>query len=398
VLLVFAVVGFTQGWAGAAITHTLPFIQQDFDLSEARVFDLMATVRAVALIALLLSWWSDHSGRRRPLLASFVILTAANLATAVYPSLAAYTAFQSVARIGTIGIAAIAIVALSEEIGGAVRGYGIAVYTLTGSLGTGFGLLVRPLAGFADDGWRLLFLLSGVPLLLLPLLIARLRETPVFRRPQRRPPLVAVMRSGFAHLFWPMAALSFAISAYSSPAANLALVRLENGLEWSTAAASLLLIGTSAPGVTLGLLIGGRMADTIGRRPTEAGAIVLGVAGGIAFYFAEGWLMGTGIFLSVFGASAFAPAFGSHRSELFPTEIRSTAGAWLVNASILGGLAGFAAGRFVVDAWGLAITIAALGGFLLLVALVILRLPETRGLTLYPPGEEPPDPTGAIPA
>jgi MFS family permease len=397
ILALFGVIGVTQGWAGAAITHTLPFVQESFELSDARVFDLMATVRAVAIVALGLAWWSDRAGRRRPLLVAFALLTLGNLATALVPGLAAYTALQSVARIGTIAIASLAVVVLAEEIGGAVRGYAIAVYTLLGSMGTGVGLVLRPLAGSGDDGWRLLFLLSAVPFVALPLIARRLGESRLFLRPERRPPLASVLRRGYADRFWPMAVLSFALSAFSSPAANLALVRLENELAWSTGAASLLLVATSAPGVTFGLLLGGRLADVVGRRPTEAGAILVGVGGGILFYFTEGIPMGIGIFLSTFGASAFAPAFASHRSELFPTEIRSTASAWLVNASILGGLAGFAAGRFVVDAWGLAITITALGGFLLCASTAIIRLPETRGVRLSPPGGEPTDPIASNP-
>lgn len=397
VLALFAIIAFTQGWAGAAITHTLPFVQSDFDLNDAQVFDLMAAVRAVALVALGLSWWSDHTGRRRPLLVAFFLLTAGNLATALLPSLFAFTILQSIARIGTIGVAGLAIVVLAEEIRGAVRGYAIAVYTLVGAMGTGFGLLVRPLADSNADGWRLLFALSGIPLIAFPLLVRRLKESPIFRARPRHPPLAAVMRRGYGTVFWPMAALSFALSAFSSPAANLALVRLQNDLGWSTGSASLLLAATSAPGVTLGLLLGGRAADVLGRRPTEAASIFIGVGGGITFYFAGGWMMGVGIFLSTLGAFAFAPAFASHRSELFPTEVRATAGAWLINAGIIGGLAGFAAGRFVVDAWGLGATIATLGGFLLLVSTVILKLPETKGKTLHPPATETDDPTDAMP-
>lgn len=388
VLTLFGVIGIAQGWAGAAITHTLPFVQQEFDLSDARVFDLMAVVRAVALLALLLSWWSDRSGRRRPLLIAFFILTASNLVTALTPGLAAFTVSQSIARIGTIAIAALAIVVLAEEVGSAIRGYAIAIYTLLGSLGTGIGLLLRPLADSSVDAWRLLFALSALPLLALPLIARRLGESRAFERPPERPRLGAVLDRVYAGRFWRMALLSFALSAFSSPVANLALIRLENGLEWSTASASLMLVFTSTPGVTLGLLIGGRMADLVGRRPTEAVSIVVGVVGGVLFYSTAGWPMGIGIFLSVLGASAFAPAFASHRSELFPTAIRSTASAWLVNAAIIGGLAGFAAGRFVVDAWGLSATIGVLGAFLLVSATTIIGLPETRGLNLH--GEDEP--------
>lgn len=396
-LAVFAVLAFTQGWSGAVITHVLPFVQKDFGLSDAQVFDLMAIVRAVALLALALSWWGDRHGRRRPLLASFLLLVVANLVTVSAPGAAGFTALQSMARIGTIGLGALAIVVLSEEVAPAVRGYALGLYALFGALGTGFGLFLRPLGDSGDD-WRILFAISAVPLLAFPVVVKRIGESRAYRKPVVLPPLGAVLRRGLAARFWPMAGLSFAVSLFTSPTANLALVRLENDLGWSAGSASLLLAVASAPGVGLGLLAGGRIADIVGRKPTEVVAIFVGVSGGVAFYFLEaGLLMGTAIFVSTLGAFAFGPAFASHRSELFPTDVRATAGSWIINASILGGLVGFAAGRFVVDAWGIPTTIAALGGVLVASSTLIALLPETKGWELNGDGRDPTPPIGAMP-
>jgi putative MFS transporter len=390
---VFALLAFTQGWSGAAITHVLPFVQEDFGLDDAAIFDLMAVVRAVALLALVLSWWGDRHGRRRPLLASFLLLVGANLLTVAAPGAVGFTAIQAVARIGTIGLGALAVVVLSEEVAPRVRSYALGIYALVGALGTGFGLLVRPLGEGGDD-WRLLFALSAVPLLAFPFAVRAIGESRAYSKPTAHPPLGAVLRPGLAARFWPMAGLSFAVSLFTSPAANLALVRLENDLGWSAAAASLLLAGASGPGVAIGLLAGGRVADTLGRRPTEVVAILVGVAGGVAFYFLEtGWLVGAAIFVSTLGAFGFGPAFAAHRSELFPTEVRATAGSWIINASIVGGLAGFAAGRFVVDAWGTPATMAVLGGVLVAATGLVWLLPETKG-----DETDPWPPIGAMPA
>jgi len=100
-------------------------------------------------------------------------------------------------------------------------------------------------------------------------------------------------------------------------------------------------------------------------------------------------MMAAGVGVSNLGAFAFAPAFAAHRAELFPTGIRATAVAWIVNASILGGIAGFAAGRFVVDAWGISGTVAALGVLVLAATALIAPLPETRGLILEVSGTDP---------
>jgi putative MFS transporter len=132
-------------------------------------------------------------------------------------------------------------------------------------------------------------------------------------------------------------------------------------------------------------MIGGRLADSIGRRPTEVLALAVGVGGGYIFYLVDGgWLMAAGVAASNLGAFAFAPAFAAHRAELFPTALRATAVAWIVNASILGGIFGFAAGRFVVDAWGISLTVVALGAVVLLATLLVLPLPETRGRVIEP--------------
>jgi len=383
ILALFAVVAFTQGWTGTVITHALPFVREAFDLDDGDIFGLLSIVRAVALIGLLFSWWGDHRGRRTPLLVAFFMLGLFNLLTAFSPNFAAYIWLQAAARVGGAALAALSIVMIAEELNPAVRSYGLAIAALFASLGTGFGLLMRLLGETSPDGWRLLFGLSAIPMLALPLLAIRLRESRAFKQRDTRPPLREVFRAGMARYFWPMALLSMAVSAFTSPAANLALVRMESDLDWSAGAASLLLALTSAPGVTLGLLAGGRMADLIGRRPTEVISAFVGVGGGIVFYFSTTpWLMGVGIFVSMVGAFAFTPAFGAHRAELFPTRIRATAGAWLVNASITGGLLGFVAGRFVVDAWGIPLTIAFLGGILLLSTALVTLVPETRGIDL----------------
>lgn len=383
ILALMAIIAFAQGWTGTVITHALPFVRETFDLSDARIFDLLAVVRAVALLALLLSWWGDREGRRRPIILALLILGGANLATAFAPNTASFTALQSVARLGSSAAGALAVVLLAEEVNPLVRGYALGIYALVVSMGTGFGLLIRQIGEMSDQAWRLLFGLSAIPLVTVPILILKLRESRAFARSEERLPLAAALKGGHARYFWPMAVVSLALTAFTGPAANLALVRLENELGWSAFTASMMLAGTSAPAVTLGMLGGGRAADLVGRKPTEYVSLFIGVAGGLAFYFSEnGWVMSIGIFFSMLGAAAFGPAFTSHRAELFPTDVRATAGAWLTNAAIFGSLTGFTAGRFVVDAWGVPATMAALGAALLASASLISLLPETRGAVL----------------
>ena len=59
--------------------------------------------------------------------------------------------------------------------------------------------------------------------------------------------------------------------------------RLVDDLAWETAPARFLLMVFSGLG-TVGVIIGGRMADLIGRKRTTITAMVLGIIGGVAFY------------------------------------------------------------------------------------------------------------------
>jgi MFS family permease len=384
-LVLLAAVAFSQGWTGNVFTHTLAYTRVTFGLSDQHIADVEAVIRATALLALMLSWWADHRGRRGPLLLAFFILPAANLATAFAPSLPVLAALQGAARIGTIALSALALLVIAEEVNPKVRGYASAMYALGLSMGTGFGLLVTPVAQRGPQVWRILFAVSGLPLLLLPVLIRRLHESRAFH-PGTRAPLGAALRGGLARHFWPMAGLSFAVAAFTGPGAGFLNPRLVNDLGWGQGAASLLLVLASTPAVIIGLLAGGRIADLVGRRPTEVVAVVVGVGGGVTVYFSEaGWAIGLGVFFSLLGSSAFAPAFAAQRAELFPTEVRATAGAWLVNAGILGGLGGFLAGRFAIGAWGVPVTIAGLGGLLLAATALLALLPETKGAELIRP-------------
>ena len=117
------------------MAHTLPFARLSLDLTEGQMSLLFAIVRAVSLLGVAFSIVADRRGRRTPLLAAFALISAASLLTAFVPTTAVYAASQSLVRIGVVAIAALGLVLLSEELSPPVRGYGIGLYGLAGSLG-----------------------------------------------------------------------------------------------------------------------------------------------------------------------------------------------------------------------------------------------------------------------
>jgi MFS family permease len=382
ILTLMALSQFIVSYSGGLISTTLPFARRALVITEGDMSLVFAITRIVSLGAIAFAVYGDRHGRRRPYLLAFLIVPVASLATAVFPGVALFAASQSAVRVGVVAASALAIVLLAEELTPSLRGYGIGLWAMAGALGNGTALLLLPLAERGLNGWRFLFALSAVGIMVFPLLARFLRESQAFTEPEYRVPLSAVLGEGHGQYLWTMGAMAFFMAAFSAPALDFGLERLINDLEWSTATARLLVIVASGLG-TVGLLVGGRLADTVGRRPTEIVSLLVGAGGGVLFYNAHsGILLAVGLFLGTLGATALTPAFAAHRAELFPTRLRATAGAWVTNAAIAGSIAGFGVGALLIDRIGLPSTISLLGIGVAVAAVLVLPLPETKGRDL----------------
>ena len=359
------------------MAHTLPYAR----LTEGNMSIVFAIVRAVSLTAVGFSIVADRKGRKDPLIIAFGLMSLGSLLTAFVPATAAYVIAQSVVRVSVVAIAAIGMVLLAEELSPDIRGYGMGLYGLAGSLGVGTGLLLLPIAERADSAWRILFALAGLGLLAIPMLMRYLPESRAYR-PGTPISFISALRLGLGKHFWPIAGVSFFVSAFSAPAFDFVLERLINDLAWEASAARFLLIAARGLGA-LGLLIGGRMADKSGRKPTALVALALGLLGGVGFYLLNsGWFLAASIFVATMGATMLTPALGAMRAELFPTRVRATSAAWVTNVAILGSISGFLVGGVLIDRIGLPKTVASLGAGLLISMALILTLPETKGMDL----------------
>lgn len=377
-----AVVALVVGYGASQINHTLVFARRSLGLSEGGMFTVLAVTRVLSLAGLGFAVVADRKGRRIPFLVAFALLPAANLLTALLPGVFSFAITQGVTRIAVIGVASIGIVILAEELTPGMRALGLGIYAVAFQMGTGFGLILLPIAEASPDAWRALFAISGVGLLFVPLLVRFLRESRAYVQYERRVKFRDALRAGLGRHFWPLAGVAFFIAAFSSPAFDFALERLIDDLGWDAGTARFLILVFGGLGAT-GLIVGGRFADVAGRRPVTITALLLGMAGGVGFYsVTTGWLLAPAILLASFGASMLTPSFAAHRSELFPTRVRATAAGWVTNAGILGTIAGFAFGALVVDQIGLQRTISLLSLGVIVAVLLMRRLPETKGLDL----------------
>ena len=380
-------VGVLASFAASHASSTIPFSRLSLGLSEGDMSLVLAVARFAGILALLFSWWGDKAGRRRPFLVAFAILVLATAATAFVQTGWQFAALQAVTRAAAAAVGTLAIVLIAEQVAPGVRAFAISLYGAGGSFGAGLGLIALPLAEIGPDGWRGLFALGALGIVALPLLTRGVKESPVFELEDANDlidiaPLRDLLRSDFAGRLYLTGSINLLVNVFMAITLAFSIERLVGDVGLATTVAVLLsLLGGTAG--SMGFFLGGRLADTIGRRSTSIIALALVLMGGLTLYWSESVpVLAGAITVGTFGSFAFVPAAASHRTELFPTAFRTTANAAGAYFGMIGSAIGLLIGRFTIDSIGLSRTVTVLGlGVVGGVALTML-LPETQGQEL----------------
>lgn len=361
------------GYLSSLLTQTITFAADEFGATQADQSHTLAAVRIGVLGALALAALADKRGRRRVLLWATTSACLVTAMSSLAPSLVALGAAQSIVRgLATAAAILLSIVAVEEMPAGS-RAFGISLLSVTGALGVGLVLLALPLADTSQGGWRIIYLL---PLLFLPLILRISRVLPESRR-------FAVAHadagmSGHGRRFWLLALSAFLLAVFTAPASQLMneFLRTERG--FSAARISLFAILTNTPG-GIGIVIGGRLADTRGRRPIGAIGIVGGVLLTVGMVLTHGWMMWVLSILAAIVGAMVVPALGVYGPELFPTSLRGKANGIITIVGVAGSVLGLLVAGVLLDRWselGPALAVLAIGP-LLMAALVVVAYPET---------------------
>jgi len=380
-------VGVLASFAASHASSTIPFSRLSLGLSEGDMSLVLAVARFAGILALLFSWWGDKAGRRRPFLVAFAILVLATAATAFVQTGWQFAALQAVTRAAAAAVGTLAIVLIAEQVAPGVRAFAISLYGAGGSFGAGLGLIALPLAEIGPDGWRGLFALGALGIVALPLLTRGVKESPVFELEDANDlidiaPLRDLLRSDFAGRLYLTGSINLLVNVFMAITLAFSIERLVGDVGLATTVAVLLsLLGGTAG--SMGFFLGGRLADTIGRRSTSIISLALVLTGGLTLYWSESVpVLAGAITVGTFGSFAFVPSAASHRTELFPTAFRTTANAAGAYFGMIGSAIGLLIGRFTIDSIGLSQTVTVLGlGVVGGVALTML-LPETQGQEL----------------
>jgi MFS family permease len=384
IVIVIWVAGLVQGFAQSQASAGLPFTRAGLGLTEGEMSLMLGLARLAAFLALPIGWLADHKGRRRPFLLAMTLIVLGGAGAGLAVEAWQFGLLHAVLRTGTAAVSGLAVVILAETASVPVRAYSMSFYGAAVSLGSGLALLALPLADDGGQSWRTPHLLIGLGLATLPFLVRRLPETRVYsvEHPAGGHWKELIIRGSWARRFWIVVTVNFLASAFGAVGAAFSTERLisDVGLD-TTQTVTILLVGGTLGG--LGFFIGGRLADTWGRRRTSILSLFLALFGGLLFYSTISLpLIVVGAMVSAFGTFAFVPAAGSHRAELFPTGLRSSANTAVSHAALVGSAFGLISGIYTIDSLGLSNTIFVLGVGVAIAAALTALLPETRGQDL----------------
>jgi len=381
-VVVIWVAGLVQGFGQSQASASLPFTRSGLGLTEGEMSLMLGLARLAAFAALPIGWMGDHRGRRRPFLIAMTLVVIGGSAAGLVVEAWQFGVLHAVLRTGTAAASALGVVILAESISVPNRAYSISFFGAAVSLGSGLALMALPLADGGGESWRIPHLLVAVGFLVLPFLIRRVPESTVYSLDPDGGHWGELVTGPWARRFWTIVVINILVSAYGAVGAAFSTERMIEDVGMSTGDTVLiLLIGGTIGG--LGFFVGGHLADAWGRKRTSIVSLLLTVVGGVALYTSTSVpVIVAAAVVSTFGTFAFVPAGGSHRAELFPTSLRSSANTAASNAGLVGSAVGLISGVYTIDRFGLSETVYLLSIGVIVAAGLTSTLDETRGQDL----------------
>ena len=324
-------------YANTLFTQTVAYAAEDFGISEQGQGIGAAIIRWGVLISLPLAALADRIGRRQLIIfcafGAPIITALGGLAPSFTILVATQTLGRPLALVLTILIGIVA----TEEMSSESRAWAISVLALAAGFGAAVALGALPLADLGRESWRFIYALSLIWLVLAVILQRRLPETTRFieRHDKQLETTTHIDRS---RLFTQSLVAIFG-NIFIAASSVFQIRYLRDVRDYSAIDITAFTLVTGTP-ASIGLLIGGRVADSRGRRLLSAitfplGAILLTLAfstSGQSMWLAS---LSGGICLGL----AY-PAMAVYRGEMFPTLHRSFASSVIMTASLIGGSVG----------------------------------------------------------
>lgn len=381
---------FFEQYDNSMLTSALKFIALDLGMTEHDLGGFLAIIKLGAMPAFLIVPFADRIGRRRVFLAAVLAFSCGTLLTAFTQTATQFVAVQMVTRMFMLTASAIAFVMVTEEFPALHRGWAIGMLGALSACGNGLGAGLFAAIESLPYGWRGLYAVGLVPLLLFPMLRRRVQETRRFnqhlaltRRHEHAGglagwyrPLVRLARA------YPGRALGVAAAGGLMAVGESAVFQFTGYFTltvhlWSPAQFSMMFILGGAVGI-IGNVVAGRLGDRIGRRTIGCVFLSLFPLFAWTFYHGPGWSLPISWTLFVFCNTAGGVVVRAFSTELFPTSYRGTSAAWLSLMQAIGWSLGLLLVGLGTSAAGDIARMTSLISLVVLgAAVALLALPET---------------------
>lgn len=332
-------------------------------------------------------------GRRRLLLVTIFGQAIFTLATAFSADTTQFLWAQILTRVFGYAEEMLCFVVIAEEVAAGARGWANGTISALDYIGAGLASLVFAAVTLLPHGWRSMYVIGAVPLLVVGFLRRRLPETQRFAIKEKGAAAVSKLQETLALLRalareYPgrVATILVAVAAFGfaeGPATVLAQKYLQSSLHYSPGQVTLLLV----PGGLIGLALTiatGRISDRIGRKPT---AMIMASLMGICFWLffspIPGWAVPPLWVLAFWGFFSGSALMAGFALEIVPTQYRATVSGLRYMVEIgMGGIALLLEGPLYdhFGAHGPAIRVCLLTIPVTLAALTLLPEPAGRSL------------------
>lgn len=392
---VVALALFFEEYDLAMLTLALPQIAVDLGMSVQELPDYLWMIRAGALPAFFLVPYADRIGRRPIFIGATALMGLLTFATGFAQTPMQFMLAQALTRTFFLAGSAIAFVMIAEEYPAEHRGWGMGILAALGAIGHGMSAGLYAAVDVLPFGWRALYAVGIVPLLLVPMFLSKLKETERFTTHtdsdtavHASGPLGAMrpiieLASAYPLRAAVIAAAGFLAAIGTLPSFQFTSFFAQDHLGWTPGDVSKMVIGAGAVGI-IGNVVAGRLGDLFGRKPV--GCVLMGLFPlmSYSFYHASGWVVAASFAGLVFCSMGGRLMLRALSTELFPTSQRGAAGGLYSVLETVGGVVGlFMLARYeVTNASELARVLPMVALGMLAAGLALLALPETRSREL----------------
>jgi len=389
VLGLLCAVQIVDGYLGTVLTQTLTFAADEFHRDNTAQGFVLGGVRAGVLIALVTVSIADRRGRKS-------LLIAAGIGSCIFTFLGGLSTglwmlggTQLVARGMSTALGILIVIVAAEEMPARSRAWAASVLVLSAGLGSGMAVWILPVADLDVRGWRVIYLMAILGILVIRSVGKRLPESSRFERMEqhvaaRRSADTKSVRERRRRRLTLLATSAFLLAMFAAPASGFQNDFLKDERGFSAAQISLFTLITSTP-AGIGVLVGGYLAETRGRRPVGALGVALGTIMAVLSFLSHGfglWLFALGGV--VLGGMA-VPALAVYGPELFGTHDRGRANGTIVTIGVAGSALGLVIAGTLSDSMGgslaPALMLLAIGP-IIVAGLVATIFPETAATEL----------------